>query len=73
MKRVLAEFTGLYDGVKKPDIEILGNFVRVASIFLKVFASHIADVDRRNNVDSFSEMFKFFFRDMEPVLLRQKN
>ena len=29
VKRVLAEFTGLYDGVKKPDIEILGNFVRV--------------------------------------------
>lgn len=72
VKRVLAEFTGLYDGVKKPDIEILGNFVRAASIFLKVFASHIADVDRRNNVDSFSEMFKFFFRDMEPGLMKAK-
>ena len=72
VKRVLAEFTGLYDGVKKPDIEILGNFVRAASIFLKVFAPHIADVDRRNNVDSFSEMFKFFFRDMEPGLIKAR-
>ena len=36
VKRVLAEFTGLYDGVKKPDIEILGNFVTDLSIhFLK--------------------------------------
>lgn len=72
VKRVLEEFTGLYDGVENPDIEILGNFVRASSIFLHTFADYIAEVDKKNNVDSFSEMFKYFFRDMEPGLLKAK-
>ena len=72
VKRVLGEFTGLYDGVENPDIEILGNFVRASSIFLNTFADYIAEVDKKNNVDSFSEMFKYFFRDMEPGLRKAK-
>ena len=72
VKRVLGEFTGLYDGVENPDIEILGNFVRASSIFSNTFADHIAEVDKKNNVDSFSEMFKYFFRDMEPGLRKAK-
>jgi len=79
VKKVLSEFTGLYDGVENPDIEILGNFVRAASIFLNTFAGHIAEVDKKNvdedtgnPIDSFSEMMKYFFRDMEPGLIKAK-
>jgi|TARA_A100001391_G_C5044530_1_gene271776 hypothetical protein len=68
VKRVLKEFTSLYDGDQNPNVEILGNFVRACSEFLTVFSKHINDIDVKNKCDSFSEMLKWYFRDMEPTL-----
>lgn len=66
VKRVLESFTSLYDDLENPDVEILGNFVRAASVFVKFFGKHIKEIDSNNgNVDSFNEMIQYYFRDME--------
>ena len=66
VKSVLKSFTSLYDDLENPDVEILGNFVRAASVFVKFFGKHIKEIDSNNgNVDSFNEMIQYYFRDME--------
>jgi hypothetical protein len=66
VRKVLETFTGLYEEGKEPDKEILGNFVRAGSVFLRVFGSHINTVNRKNSgIDSFKEMMEYYFRDME--------
>ena len=68
VKEVLKNFTDLYVGIENPNIEISGNFIRAASIFITVFSKHIKEIDTRNKCESFSEMLKWYFRDMEPTL-----
>ena len=74
VRTVLKEFTSLYDDQETPNVEILGNFVRAASVFITVFSSHIEAVNEKNNCDSFSGMLKYFFKDMEPqIRMARKN
>jgi hypothetical protein len=43
--------------------EVQGNSTVAGSLFLKTFHSYIEDVDKKNDVDSFSEMMKFYFTE----------
>lgn len=43
--------------------EIQGNATVAGSLFLKTFYSYIEDVDKKNNIDSFSKMMKWYFTE----------
>ena len=43
--------------------EVQGNSTVAGSLFLKTFHSYIEDVDKKNDVDSFSGMMKFYFTE----------
>jgi hypothetical protein len=43
--------------------EIQGNATVAGTLFLKTFYPYIDDVDKKNNIDSFSEMMKWFFTE----------
>ena len=49
------------------DKEVQGNATVAGALFLKIFHAYVEDVDKRNNIDSFSEMMKWFFTEYGPL------
>lgn len=47
--------------------EVQGNATVAGSLFLKTFHEYIDDVDKRNDIDSFSQMMKWFFTEYGPA------
>jgi len=47
--------------------EVQGNATVAGSLFLKSFHSYIDDVDKKNDIDSFSQMMKWFFTEYGPA------
>lgn len=64
VKKYLDIFTKL-----ECDSVILGNAVVAGSLFLKTFAKHITEVDTQNNINSFSDCIKFWFKDRQKIYL----
>jgi hypothetical protein len=48
--------------------EVQGNATVAGSLFLKTFHTYIEDVDKKNDIDSFSEMMKWFFTEYGPAV-----
>lgn len=48
--------------------EVEGNATVSGSLFLKTFHSYIEDVDKKNDVDSFSGMMKFYFTEYGNIM-----
>jgi len=48
--------------------EVEGNATVAGSLFLKIFHNYIEDVDKKNDVDSFSGMMKWYFTEYGPSL-----
>ena len=48
--------------------EVQGNATVAGSLFLKSFHSYIDDVDKKNDIDSFSQMMKWFFTEYGPAV-----
>lgn len=47
--------------------EVQGNATVAGSMFLKTFHEYIDDVDKKNGIDSFSLMMRWFFREYGPA------
>jgi len=47
--------------------EVQGNATVAGSLFLKTFHKYIDDVDKKNDIDSFSLMMKWFFTEYGPA------
>jgi hypothetical protein len=47
--------------------EVQGNATVAGSLFLKTFQSYIDDVDKKNDIDSFSAMMKWYFTEYGPA------
>lgn len=48
--------------------EVQGNATVAGAFFLKTFHSYIEDVDKKNDMDSFSQMMKWFFTEYGNIL-----
>ena len=47
--------------------EVQGKATVAGALFLKTFHNYIEDVDKKNDIDSFSEMMKWFFTEYGPA------
>ena len=47
--------------------DVQGNATVAGALFLKTFHSYIDDVDKKNDIDSFSQMMKWFFTEYGPA------